>query len=116
MASITELVESEINRFPDNVGHVLGSRSLRRYDSLSGRLTYLAWKGRDTPLTASRYAKAMVGAAGKIPRRLNKRRLKMCRRPLLRLCSNGPRRSFDPATPKVCPKTTERFSPFARFS
>jgi hypothetical protein len=47
MASITELVESEISRFPDNVGHVLGSRSLRRHDTLMGRLTYWAWKGRD---------------------------------------------------------------------
>ena len=34
MASITELVESEVRRFPDNVGHVLGSRSLRRHDPL----------------------------------------------------------------------------------
>jgi hypothetical protein len=47
MASITELVESEVSRFPDNVGHVLGSRSLRRHDTLMGRLTYWAWKGRD---------------------------------------------------------------------
>jgi hypothetical protein len=47
MDAIATLVEEEINRFPDEVGHVLGSRRLRRYDSLAGRLTYLAWKGRD---------------------------------------------------------------------
>jgi hypothetical protein len=47
MASITALVESEIRRFPDNVGHVLGSRSLRNHNSLSGRITHWAWKGRD---------------------------------------------------------------------
>jgi hypothetical protein len=47
MSSIDELVESEVKRFPDNVGHVLGSRSLRSHDSIVGRLTRLAWKGRD---------------------------------------------------------------------
>jgi hypothetical protein len=36
-----------VSRFPDNVGHILGSRSLRSHDSLAGRLTYLAWKARD---------------------------------------------------------------------
>ena len=47
MNAITALVEAEVSRFPDNVGHVLGSRSLRSHQSLAGRLTYLAWKGRD---------------------------------------------------------------------
>jgi hypothetical protein len=47
MTSITTLVESEIRRFPDNVGHVLGSRSLRSHNSLAGRITHWAWKGRD---------------------------------------------------------------------
>ena len=47
MTAITALVEAEVSRFPDNVGHVLGSRSLRSHQSLAGRLTYLAWKGRD---------------------------------------------------------------------
>jgi hypothetical protein len=40
-------VEEEVNRFPDEVGHVLGSRRLRSHNSLAGRLTYFAWKGRD---------------------------------------------------------------------
>lgn len=47
MNSVTALVEAEVARFPDNVGHVLGSRRLRSYHSLTGRLTYLGWKGRD---------------------------------------------------------------------
>lgn len=47
MASIAALVESEVSRFPDNIGHVLGSRRLRSHQSLAGRMTYWAWKGRD---------------------------------------------------------------------
>ena len=47
MDAIAALVEAEVSRFPPEVGHVLGSRRLRTHDSLAGRLTYLAWKGRD---------------------------------------------------------------------
>jgi hypothetical protein len=47
MNSIAALVEAEIARFPDNVGHVLGSRKLRRHQSFAGRMSYLTWKGRD---------------------------------------------------------------------
>jgi len=66
MVSITELVEDEIRRFPDNVGHVLGSRRLRRHDTLTGRLTLLAWKGRD--IAGKRgvaFCKEMLGGAEK---------------------------------------------------
>jgi hypothetical protein len=62
MASITELVESETRRFPDNVGHVLGSNSLRSYNSLSGRLTHLAWKGRDAVNDGAAFFKKMLGS------------------------------------------------------
>ena len=65
MASITELVESEIKRFPDNVGHVLGSRRLRSYNSLSGRLTYLGWKGRDAVNDGAAFFKKMLGSPEK---------------------------------------------------
>ncbi|HET7888675.1 MAG TPA: hypothetical protein VFL62_20820 [Bradyrhizobium sp.] len=65
MASITELVESEIRRFPDNVGHVLGSRSLRRHDTLMGRVTYWAWKGRDVATSGVALCKDMLGGAEK---------------------------------------------------
>jgi len=47
MDAIAALVEAEVSRFPPEVGHVLGSRRLRTHDSFAGRLTYLAWKGRD---------------------------------------------------------------------
>jgi hypothetical protein len=63
MASITELVESEVSRFPANVGHVLGSRSLRNHTSLAGRLTHLAWKGRDAVNDGAAFCKKMLGAA-----------------------------------------------------
>jgi hypothetical protein len=47
MDAIAALVDEEVSRFPDNVGHVLKSRSLHRHQSLAGRLTHLASKGRD---------------------------------------------------------------------
>jgi hypothetical protein len=47
MEAIATMVETEVNRFPDDVAHVLGSRRLRSHNSFSGRLTYLAYKGRD---------------------------------------------------------------------
>jgi hypothetical protein len=46
MDAIAALVQLEVSRFPDKLGHVLGSRS-RRGHSWSGRLTQLAGKGRD---------------------------------------------------------------------
>ena len=61
MDSIAALVEAEVSRFPDNVGHVLGSRSLRSHQSLAGRLTYLAWKGRDAVSGGAAYCKRLIG-------------------------------------------------------
>ena len=63
MASITELVESEVSRFPANVGHVLGSRRLRAHDSLAGRLTQWAWKGRDAVNDGVAFCKNIVGGS-----------------------------------------------------
>jgi hypothetical protein len=42
MDSVAALVEAEVSRFPDEVGHVLASRSLRSRDSLAGSLAVLA--------------------------------------------------------------------------
>jgi hypothetical protein len=61
MHSIGTLVEDEVARFPDNVGHVLGSRRLRSHQSLSGRLTYLAWKGRDAVSDGAAYCRKLIG-------------------------------------------------------
>jgi hypothetical protein len=45
MKAIADLVEAEVSRFPDNVGHILGSLRLRSHQSLAGRLTYWANEG-----------------------------------------------------------------------
>jgi hypothetical protein len=65
MAAITALVEAEVSRFPDNVGHILGSRSLRGHQSLGGRVTYWAWKGRDAVNGGMAYCRKMVGGPQK---------------------------------------------------
>jgi hypothetical protein len=56
MEAIASMVEAEVSRFPDEVGHVLASHRLRSHRSLTGRLTNLAWKGRDAIMTALRAA------------------------------------------------------------
>jgi len=61
MASIAALVESEVSRFPDNVGHILGSRSLRSHQSLSARMTYWAWKGRDVVSDGFSFCRNLIG-------------------------------------------------------
>ncbi len=61
MDAIAALVEAEVSRFPDNVGHVLGSRRLRSHQSLAGRLTYLVWKGRDAVSDGAAYCRRLVG-------------------------------------------------------
>jgi hypothetical protein len=61
MAAIAALVEAEVSRFPENVGHVLGSRSLRSHQSLAGRMTYWAWKGRDAVSGGAAYCRRLVG-------------------------------------------------------
>jgi hypothetical protein len=45
MKATADLVATEVSRFPDNVGHILGSRSLRGHRSLAGRLSYWANEG-----------------------------------------------------------------------
>lgn len=60
MDATAVLVETEVARFPENVGHILGSRSLRSYQSLAGRLTYLAWKGRDAVSGGAAYCKKLI--------------------------------------------------------
>jgi hypothetical protein len=60
MDAIAALVEAETSRFPDEVGHVLGSRSLRSHHSLAGRLTHLAWKGRDAVQDGAGFVKRLI--------------------------------------------------------
>ena len=61
MKAIAALVEAEVARFPPNVGHVLGSRSLHSHQSLAGRLTYMAWKGRDVLTGGAAQIKKLIG-------------------------------------------------------
>jgi hypothetical protein len=63
MDAIAELVAAEVSRFPAQVGHVLGSRRLRSHDSLAGKLTYLAFKGRDAVMDGAAYCKRLINAA-----------------------------------------------------
>ncbi len=62
MNAIAVVVEAEVSRFPPNVGHVLGSRRLRSYQSLAGRLTYFALKGRDALTGGAAYCRKLVSA------------------------------------------------------
>jgi hypothetical protein len=57
MDAVAALVDAEVSRFPDEVGHVLTSRSLRKHDLFAGRLTHLAWKARDAIGDALSFAK-----------------------------------------------------------
>ena len=63
MESVANLVEAEVRRFPDEVGHVLASRSLRIHDSLAGKLAQLAWKSRDAMSSGAAYCMKLINAA-----------------------------------------------------
>lgn len=62
MDAIAALVSEEVSRFPANVGHILGSRRLRSHDTLGGRLSYLAWKGRDAVQDGAAALRKLIGA------------------------------------------------------
>jgi hypothetical protein len=61
MEAIATLVQAELARFPEKLGHVLGSRRLRSHQSLAGRLTYMAWKGRDAVSGGAAFCKKLIG-------------------------------------------------------
>jgi len=60
MNTIAALVEVEVSRFPDNVGHVLGSRRRRR-QSMAGQLTGLAWKARSAMSGGAAFCRKLAG-------------------------------------------------------
>ncbi|QOZ42443.1 hypothetical protein XH89_02390 [Bradyrhizobium sp. CCBAU 53340] len=62
MDAIAALVSAEVSRFPANVGHILGSRRLRSQDTLGGKLSYLAWKGRDAVHDGAAAFRKLIGA------------------------------------------------------
>jgi hypothetical protein len=60
---IGALVDAEVSKFPKEVGHVLASRSLRSHQSLAGRLSCFASKGRDVLSSGvARCLKSLAGA------------------------------------------------------
>jgi hypothetical protein len=60
---IGALVDAEVSKFPKEVGHVLASRSLRSHQSLAGRLSCFASKGRDVLSSGvTRCLKSLAGA------------------------------------------------------
>jgi hypothetical protein len=63
MGAITTLVEAELRRFPDTIGHVLGSRSLRSHKSPAARLADLASKGRDAMSTGAVFCRKLIRSA-----------------------------------------------------
>jgi hypothetical protein len=61
MDQINAMVQAEVRRFPDKVDHILASRGLHGHPSLAGRLTSLAWKGRDAVSDGAAYCKKLIG-------------------------------------------------------
>jgi len=61
MDAIAALVSAEVSRFPANVGHILGSRRLRSHDTLGGKLSYFAWKGRDVVQDGAAAFRKLIG-------------------------------------------------------
>jgi hypothetical protein len=61
MDAIAALVSAEVSRFPSNVGHILGSRRLRSHDTLGGKLSYFAWKGRDVVQDGAAAFRKLIG-------------------------------------------------------
>jgi len=58
-AAIVALVEAEVSRFPDEIGHVLKLRDLRGNGLLGG----LIWKGRDAISDGAFFCKKLIGQA-----------------------------------------------------
>lgn len=65
MRAVAGLIESELRDFPKQVRSILQSPTLRRYDSLSGRLSYLAWKGRSVLSNGAAYCRNLVTSTRK---------------------------------------------------
>jgi hypothetical protein len=63
MNAIAAMVEAELSRFPDHVDHVLASHNLRGggHQTLAGRLSSLAGKGRDAVSGGAAYCRKLIG-------------------------------------------------------
>jgi hypothetical protein len=63
MESIASLVEAEVARFPDEVGHVFASQRLRQGDSLAERLAQLASRSRHAMSNGAANFMKLINAA-----------------------------------------------------
>ena len=63
MKAVAAPVAAEINTIGGSLHHILGSQAMHSHDTLTGRLTYLAWKGRDAVTDSVAYCKRLVGQA-----------------------------------------------------
>jgi len=65
MKAVATDLDRELHNIPDNLHHVLASRTLHSHDNLAARLTYLAWKGRDFLTGQPAYWKKMLNLGDK---------------------------------------------------
>jgi len=60
MKAVSDLLSGEQQTLPGGLQHVLGSRALKRHDSVLGQLTWLAWKCRDALTDGAAYCRQLV--------------------------------------------------------
>ena len=63
MNAIAAEVDTEVGKFPEEVGHILESLNLRRRQSLADRLTQMASKGRDALTSGVASCMKLIGQA-----------------------------------------------------
>lgn len=97
MNAIAALVKAEAQRFPDEVGHVAGSHSLRGRQPRNRRLCDLAWKARDAVSGGVAFCKKLIS-----PR---KSRGRKCG---LRRNAQPPRPAFSPQRHCIAGSETSR--------
>jgi len=60
MQAVATAVDAEIHTIDGSLHHILGSQALHSGDTLAGRLTYFAWKGRDAVTDSVAYCKKLM--------------------------------------------------------
>ena len=65
MEAVAVDLEKELHNIPGELHHVLSSPSLRSHNTLTGRLTYMAWKARDVLTTQPAVLRKMLNSSPK---------------------------------------------------
>jgi hypothetical protein len=65
MQAVAADLEKELHNIPGELHHVLSSPSLRSHNSLTGRLTHMAWKARDVLTTQPAVLRKMLNPSPK---------------------------------------------------